>query len=240
MEKRKAVAVAVLLGGATVIGLALAFGRSGSTRDTRVGLSARAVSFPQIAGAHARNGGVIGLGRPTTPAILMVGGRGAIQMYAGGDGGSAAIFVLRGGPAYVLRGGFYVAHQSYSKIGWPIEDERSCENGTKQCQRFTNGEMRWNRKTGQLMVKIGRDIVFNSGRPPQKKPDRPWYITFLKAEKYMYIDIPSIGAGYALELVLSATGAESVISAEDIAASDEFFGIDRKEGIRSPFAEDTN
>jgi hypothetical protein len=235
VEKRKAVAIVALVGGAALAGLALAFGR-----PKGVGLVARATNFPQIIGAFGRNGGAVGLGHPTTPAILMAGGRGAIQTYDGGNRGPAAIFVLRGGPAYVVSGGFYELHGGYPEIGWPIEDEHSCENGTKQCQRFTNGEMRWNRYHGQATVKVDGRIVYNSGRPKQRKSGSPWYVTFLKAQKYMYVDIPSIGAGYVLDLVLLAPGAESVITPEQIHASDEFFGIDRKEGIRNPFADDTN
>ena len=107
-------------------------------------------NIPQIAEAYRRNGGEVALGRPTSPAIGVKGGKGFIQPLTGSGGYPCAIFWKKDAPrAFVVRGGFYGLYtylttpKERKRIGiqvkakdrslatggnegwWPIEDEQT-------------------------------------------------------------------------------------------------------------------
>lgn len=199
MEKRQAIGGALLLGGVAAGVLAYVFRDRGPRRQQ---VAVRTVSLPQLTQAYQTNGGMPVLGRPTSPAAPTKDRIGYKQTFEGSGGYPAAIFVTRGGPAYVVRGGFYSAFTNFPAIGWPLEDEHPIRSGPdagiKQIQKFTNGEMRWNRRTGQLMVKVGQAIVYDSGRPPQRKRDAPWYEDAWDFTKSNAGTIVAVGEGIAL------------------------------------------
>lgn len=206
--------------------------------------------FPQIREAYDRNGGAPVLGRPAGPAVGVRNGRGFIQPFEGNSGQPAAIFAHVGAQAYVVRGGFYALHNFLGpKIGWPIKDEyeirvkglgiNSGQVKRYQKQRFDTGvEFLLDKDTGLLKATWNMSVIYSSRPPP--KTDTPWYIRHLKAYKYVFVDAPSIGAGYVMEGVTTVTGTDNPLSPEQTKLSDDFFGIDREEGFRNPYGDDTN
>jgi len=113
-----------------------------------IAIKMRVVDLPSFRTAYDRVGGESALGKPTTPAIAIEGGKGFVQGFSGGSRGPGAIYGRFGRPAYVVSGGFYGLHTAFGgtagtrmssgrprtigiqtampfRIGWPLEDERT-------------------------------------------------------------------------------------------------------------------
>lgn len=145
-------------------------------------------AFAGIKTAYNRVGEAI-LGKPTAPAMSM-DGKGVVQTFSGSGGYPAAIFARRGGPGFVVRGGFYGIYGRFTKaLGWPLGEEERVPGPSPidrhsigiakppawhSSQRFSRGLMTWNPVTGNVAVQIGNRPPWNSIRRPPRK-EKAWY-----------------------------------------------------------------
>lgn len=196
------------------------------------------VHLAGIKEAYDRYGAAV-LGQPIAPAIG-VGGKGFVQTFTGSGGYPAAIFMRRGAPGYVVRGGFYDIFRRFKAVGWPLEDERRVagqspierqvigiaarqQGAWHSAQRFSRSVMTWNPVTQNVTLKIGNLPAWNSIRrkPPRRTAwyEDAWDLTVeyggtVAAVGTAVTLIPAVIAGVGVGVILApVTGGASLLGA---------------------------